>query len=87
MFGRKCRERIVVRSRRDDDLKKYFYEFRCEVSGNTRIYSDDAAECRDRVRFIGAPVSVERAGGNRCAARIGVLDDDTGRLVELSPLS
>ena len=46
------------------------------------VEGDDAAKCGSRIGGIGQFVSIERYIRNRHAARIGMLDNDTGGLLE-----
>ena len=69
---------------REDDLDELALEDR--ASGGRvefAIEGDDAAECRGRIGAIGETVRVGQVAAQRDAARIGVLDDDAGGLLEL----
>ncbi|MNS60777.1 hypothetical protein D3C72_937880 [compost metagenome] len=77
------RGRFVIRG------DQYFHELAVEDHLRSRsverlVEGDDAAESAGRVGGIGQFVGIAIAGTNGHAARVGMLDDDTGRRIELA---
>jgi len=83
LFCRGDLERCLGGARRDDEFDELVGgDLRRAVGIQFAVEGDDAAERRSGVGRVGQFVGVERSVGDRHAAGVGVLDDDTGGLIE-----
>ena len=76
-------ERAVLVAGRDDDLGEDLGDLLGHLDRHRQVRRDDAAERRHRVARVRLAVGVGDVGADRDAARVGVLDDRDGRLVEV----
>ena len=73
---------VVVR-RRHDHLGEHLGDLLGHPDRDRDVGGDDAAERRDRVAGVRLAVRLGDVGADGDAARVGVLDDRDGRLVEV----
>ncbi len=86
LLGEQNLERVVVETGSDDDFGEHLAERLRHRRRHGSVDGDDPTEGADRVAGVGLHVGVGdrvgRVGADRHAARVGVFDDDTCRVVE-----
>ena len=83
LLGLQHLDRTVLVAGRHDHLGEHLGDLLGHLAGHRPVGRDHAAERRDRVARVRLAVGLGDVGAGRDAARVGVLDDRHGRLVEV----